>query len=1025
MDQLIQVASQPLNRLASRTEGLLAERTAVDTLATLVLSLQSSVNTFKSTNTFTKKTATSSDTSLVSASVVSGKSPRAGSYSFTPLQTAASHSLLSSSFSDLSSGLGDGDLTFRFGGHVNKGRSLSELNGGAGFKAGQIKITDRTGASAVVDLRAAQTVDDVLEAINANSDINVKATVEGDSIKLAATVSGTASNLVVQEVGLGTTAASLGLDTINVAADEATGEDIFSLHGGTKLTALNDGAGVRILNDLEDVEDIEVTLQDGNTVGVDLSGSETLQDIVDAINGAEGLSGKVSASIAADGNRLEIEDLTTGASTFAISSVGLGSTAEDLGLTADSVGGVITGDRLTSGLSDTLISSLNGGRGFELGDIDITDRAGATANVDLSSAETLAEAVDLINAAGLNVTASINSARSGIQIVDSTDAGSVVGNLTIANGGTGTTADDLGIAVDDAVASVNSGTLNRQTISESTLLSSLNGGAGITLGDVRITDSTGAQGVLDLNKVGDEAETVGDVIDAINGLSIGVEARINDTGDGLLVTDTAGGTEELTIADVSGKVAAGLGILGASTETDESGQQILNGTSTYSVTLDDLTADVDSIALSSLNDGVGIGLGLFEVTASDSTEDDPKSFVVDLSDATTVGDLLDRINTAATAAGVSVTAETTSTGIQLIDTADGAGNLTVVDLGTGTSAEDLGIATTAANANTSGEQKIQAFGLFDADAAEASALDQVAARINEFDAGVTASVVFDGVGYRLSIDADETGAANELLIDDTNGLFSFEEISRPKDAVLLFGASTSSSGVAVSSPTNEFTEVVDGLRLNIKGESTDPVTVTVAKDTAPITTAVQNFVAAYNSVRTNLDGVTSFDADANTTGILFGRNEALRVDVGLARVASGAFAVDGAFKSLESIGVSLDDEGKLSLDTSKLEDALSENAGDVQRLLTDDEFGVLGKFTEVIDQLAADDSSLLTSRSEALQSTIDGNNDRLEDMSDSLDRQREQLLAEFYALEEAIAGFQSNIDLLDSIAFISSGSSSS
>ena len=63
------------------------------------------------------------------------------------------------------------------------------------------------------------------------------------------------------------------------------------------------------------------------------------------------------------------------------------------------------------------------------------------------------------------------------------------GDLTIANADASETAEALGIAVDDAVESVNSGALGRQSLSRATLLSSLNGGKGVTLGDVRFTDS--------------------------------------------------------------------------------------------------------------------------------------------------------------------------------------------------------------------------------------------------------------------------------------------------------------------------------------------------------------------------------------------------------------------------------------------------------------------------------------------------------------------------------------------------------
>lgn len=1018
MDQLISVASQPLQRLSTRTQGLASERTAVDTLSSLVLGLKSSVNRFRATSSiYTKKTVASSNAEALSAKLATGGKPAAGSYQLTPVQTAAAHQLVSASFSDLSSSLGSGQLNFRFGGHVDKGIALTEINGGAGFTQGKIKITDRNGDSAEIDLRGARTVDDVLSAINSSSGVNITASVDGDSFKLTDNTGG-AGNLTVQEVGLGSTAASLGLGGVSAAADQVTGDDIYRLHDRTSLSLLNDATGVRVLNDLEDVDDLQFTLQDGGTAGVDLSGAATLADVIDAINNDVDLAGRVTASLAADGNRLELEDLTTGGGTFTVTDVGDGSAATDLGLTEASAGGVITGRRLIAGLRDTLISSLKGGQGIELADIDITDRQGnTTAGIDLSSAETLGEAVELINASGAAIEARINNARNGIVI---TDASGGSGNLVVANGASGATADDLGIAVDDAVASVNSGTLSRRVLGESTLLSALGGGAGVDVGDIRITDSTGSVAVLDLNKRDAEAETIGDVIDAINASSADVVARINDAGDGILLTDTGGGQGALKVSDINGSLAADLGIAGTATDRDDNDQQIIAGSSTYSIDLDDLATDVTGVTLASLNNGRGVDDGLIQVFASGDTDDSPQRFVVDLADASTVGDVIDAINTAAADRGVAVAAQLNEAGtaIELVDTSEGAGELRVVDLGSGSTAADLGLAKTAGAADSEGQQSITGTTLVSSAELEQGAIEQLAQRINELDAGVSASVIYDGVGYRLGLNADETGSANELLVDDTDGLFSFQELTRPQDAVVLLGASAASSGVAIASSTNEIVDAVSGVSITVNQASETPVTVSVEDDTSAIVTAVRTFVDSYNAIRTNLDVVTDFDAATNSTGILFGRNEALRVDTTLSAVASGSFSVNGDFTSLESIGVSLGDDGKLTLDAGALADAIEADAAGVNSLLSDETSGLYAKFDAAVEQLASGETSLLASRSESLTATIEANTARLEDMNGSLERQRERLLLQFYRLEETIAAFQSNVSLLENIQYV-------
>src|SRR5690606_6971689 len=137
-----------------------------------------------------------------------------------------------------------------------------------------------------------------------------------------------------------------------------------------------------------------------------------------------------------------------------------------------------------------------------------------------------------------------------------TDTSGGSGNLTIASGDGLGTAELLGIEVDDAVASTNSGSLGKQTVSETTLLSTLNGGRGVRIGSFSITNSQGIKKNVNLNSGGEGATTIGDVIDRINALNLDVEARINDTGDGILLVDQAGGTKTLTVAEVGGGTTA-------------------------------------------------------------------------------------------------------------------------------------------------------------------------------------------------------------------------------------------------------------------------------------------------------------------------------------------------------------------------------------------------------------------------------------------------------------------------------------
>ncbi|TWU25560.1 flagellar filament capping protein FliD [Bythopirellula polymerisocia] len=891
VDQLIQISSTPRNILAKRTEDLQTQQVAIGTLSAKLISIQFSLGKLTSPSLYAAKKATSSDATALTATVADSSKLVNSTYSFTPVRTASSQQLVSQRFDSKDSKFSAQNFEFRTGGFVDKGISLEELNGGLGVRLGQIRITDKSGESDVIDLRFAATIDDVLNTINANSTINVTAKTVGDTIQLVDNT-GQSGTLSVQEVNNGKTALDLGLSAISAsgATSVATGNDVFYLHTGTRLSKLNDGTGVNFTNDVAEVDDLVFEFADeSGPIGLDLSGATTLGDVVNAINDSTDLAGKITAAISADGNRLELTDLTSGGGTFSVSNGVLGTAADDLGLTKAAIGNTISGARLVSGLRDTLLSSLNGGSGIQSpGNLEITNLNGVFSVIDLSAAETLSEVIDAINGQATEVTAQLSENRGGIVLTDNSEGST--SNFIVASESGSTIAEDLGIAHDSATAEVASGVLNRQLVSEATLLTSLRGGRGIaTLGDITITDTAGVKKTIDLNQTDAEVKTLGDVIAKINSSILGVEARINDTGDGLILVDTAGGAGKITVVDTNGTVATDLNLLGSSVELDINGTptQVLDGTS------------INSFAIE---------------------EDD------------TLSDIVKKIN-------------------------------------------DLG-------------------------------------------AGVTASLLNDGQGVRLSLTVDRTGAANALLLDFDEANFQFQEISKAQDALLQFGTvQAGAGGILVTSATNTFKEVVSGLNLNIQKASSTPVSITVASNDTGLVTAAEDFVASYNALRDELESLTSFDETAQTTGLLFGTGEALRVDTQLSRLITDRHFGLGSFQTLGEVGIKVNQDGKLELDKAKFQEAYQKDPTGLQTFFGDDEKGgVASKLDTVVEQLTGFTSGLLTNRTNSLQSTIDNNNDRIAQLDAFLERQRETLLLQYAQLESILSKFQATQSALSAFS---------
>jgi flagellar hook-associated protein 2 len=884
--QLLNLAAQPRTRLADATKQLQNQQVALTSLTALVVGVQLTTDRLGQAGLFTSSTATSSNSTALKVTVTG--TPIAGSHTFVPVRQASAQQLTSALLGSKDELVGAGEVVIHQGGFLDDSANLDSLNGGAGVARGSIRITDRSGASETVDLRFAQTINDVVDAINKTDGLRVVASVSGDRLKLTDTSSGSAT-LSVSEVSGGTTATDLGLSAISTTAATATGTSIQSLSNRTSLSALLDkrglalpATGAALKFDLKDGTSVEFT----STLNPNTA---TLGDLLSAINTAG--NGKLTASISSDGKTIAFTDTTAGSNNFAISNPN-GSLAKALGIEQSVSGSTITSERLVAGLNDVLLSSLNGGKGLgALGKLTLTDRANVSATVDLTSAKTLGEVIDVINQAGNGVRAQLNRSRTGIEIVDTT--GSTTNQLAVTNFADSTnTATKLQIAKSVSADSINSGSLNRQWVSENTLLADWNKGKGVSFGSIRITDSAGVESAVNFKQI--VPKTVGDVLKAINDLAVGVEAKINETGDGILLVDTAGGTSQLKVLDVgTGKSAQQLGIAG---------------------TAKDLT--VNSVAVSGI--------------------DGTQTLRIDTTETTTVTQLTEQLNALA--------------------------------------------------------------------------------------GPVNASLLsFGNSGVRLVLNGTQTGAIGRVALDSTLNL-GFSETVTAKDALLAYGASDSTGGVLVSSSTNEFDNIVSGVKLEVLASATTSVTVGVSKSSEGIAKQLKTVVEQYNKVRDKIKSDASYDSTTKTAGILFGTSSVLRVDLAFGKLFSGQIQGAGSIKSITQLGVRLNDQGRLEFDETKLNAALESDPAAVQEFFTKEKTGFSAKAKDVADTLAGVKNGALLSRSQALQAKIDQNNSRIDSFTTRLDKQRTRLLNQFYNLETAISKIRNNLTAINSISSVTATS---
>ena len=317
----------------------------------------------------------------------------------------------------------------------------------------------------------------------------------------------------------------------------------------------------------------------------------------------------------------------------------------------------------------TNIADLNGidGGGVTLGMIEITIDGGESIMVDLTSAQTIDDIAAAIEAAvpGASVQVDPTDERG---LVVTPPAGSM---MTIADTTGGTVAGDLGIAgsFDDPAGTVCGDLDPRMTIFTPIDQLRSDDPSLLQLGRMRLTNGNQVREV-DLST----AETVQDVMNAIESLEIGVLVQINEAGDRLEFVNEVSGTW-MSISEVEGgTTASDLGIRSMSESTMLA---VFNGgRGVRFAEPDPETGEIRSDFQITLADGMA-----FEVT---------------LDGATSVGDILEKVRAAATAAGVAegdffVGMAADGNGISMTDGTAGEGSLTLTTMNGSSALWDLGL----------------------------------------------------------------------------------------------------------------------------------------------------------------------------------------------------------------------------------------------------------------------------------------------------------------------------------------------
>jgi flagellar hook-associated protein 2 len=232
-----------------------------------------------------------------------------------------------------------------------------------------------------------------------------------------------------------------------------------------------------------------------------------------------------------------------------------------------------------------------------------------------------------------------------------------------------------------------------------------------------------------------------------------------------------------------------------------------------------------------------------------------------------------------------------------------------------------------------------------------SSLEDIRDVINKADIGVSAAIVNDGTGYRLTLSSSETGTDQSMTVavsdvDNANATTYAGDDSGDNKVdlakLLTYGAASPDAknmeqtrearnavftldGLTITKSRNTVTDALDGVTLNLLAITDKPTTLSISQDTSTAQTAVNNFVSAYNTLNSTLKSMTAYDSETKTASVLTGDSAVRSIQSALKSVFSQTLSGPTGYQMLSDVGVSVNKDGTLEVDSTKMSDAIAKN----------------------------------------------------------------------------------------------------
>ena len=288
--------------------------------------------------------------------------------------------------------------------------------------------------------------------------------------------------------------------------------------------------------------------------------------------------------------------------------------------------------------------------------------------------------------------------------------------------------------------------------------------------------------------------------------------------------------------------------------------------------------------------------------------------------------------------------------------------------------------------------------------ADYATLDDAAKAINAADLGVQATLVRSNGEVSLVMTSAESGAANAFAVSLAGTTATTTTLSTAADAQIRMGGSFGSGGILLTSSSNSFDNVIDGVSLSVNKVHTasdSALTLTVGQDQSATKGKAQSFIDAFNALMNSFDSLTASGSDSSARGALAGDSSVRSIEGRL----NALLRTDFGGSSLIDFGISADRNGKLTIDASRFEAAVAKDPAAFEALFTGKD-NLLDSIDKTVASYTSSTNGMLKNRMDTLDLNLRRIDEQFENLQQRYDTYYSRYLKQFTSMMQTMQSME-------------------